>query len=478
MNDYEINDGVNKSLEQRLFDYFSLYATGPEYKSTVQKRLFSLSAQPSLKKPPKFAGKLLTEVHYRPAYKWVAGLVLILLIFIALLAIQPVRASIERLIGYGYLEGAGFVRVSETYVLGGPVYSVKPDRVIGIDRVIADPAKTQVWLHVTGAQFTPEDVNREFFTYYLEFNGQKLPLNSYSWSGSKQEGIFEFGSLGNAISTPFTLHISPDWSIPIQLIPMSSLDQSQTTTIYPDLCQTHLEIELCLRAFVSNPTGYHLWLSASSKNPVFYLQTLEIRDPLTGEVAILMDSSGQLLNQIYSSEPPLVVAAVVPPEITDVPEKVSTTLSFERSTNESGSLDLLVTGLTGKTPADDTIVCELGNDPQIGDHFPCEKSITIAGEQIRFHAGEITQHSDGIHLTVQSDPIEASNGLQLTFVDAESLAYENSSFGGVGFDRRTYQLEIWQGIDSLNSGKKFAVKITSADLTMLEPFQLTWKIKP
>jgi hypothetical protein len=345
--------------------------------------------------------------------------------------------------------------------------------------MIADERKTVVWLGITGSQLPIEKMNQVNFTY-LEVNGQQLPFISSSVSSSpgenKQEGVYEFSSLGSSISSAFILHLSPDWDIPVSLIPMTSMDQSQTTTIYPHICQTQLDVELCLRAFVSDSTGYHLWLGASSHNPIFYLQALDIRDPLTGKGAILMDSSGHRLEQVYSPAPPIVME--VSPVITDTTEEVRTTLSFEPSPNESGSLDLLISGLTGKTPADDTIVCELGPDPQIGDKFPCEKSISIAGEQIRFHEGEITQHSDGIHLTVLSEPIQASNGLLVTFVNADSLYYENSSLVGVGFNPRTNQLEIWLGLDSLSVKNQFALKITSADLTIFEPFKLTWIIKP
>ncbi|MFZ2096343.1 MAG: hypothetical protein WAV05_06865 [Anaerolineales bacterium] len=189
-----------------------------------------------------------------------------------------------------------------------------------------------------------------------------------------------------------------------------------------------------------------------------------------------MDSSGNQLNPVYSSEP--AVAVQVSSVITDTPEEVRTYLSFERSTDESGSLKRLIGGLTGKTPADDTIVCGLGANPQIGDKFTCEKSITIASEQIRFHEGEITKHSDGIHLTVRSDPIQASNGLLVTFVSAESIFYENSSLVGVGFNPRTDQLEIWQGLDLLSAKNQFAVKITSAYLTVIEPYRISWSLNP
>jgi hypothetical protein len=479
MSTNEMNTSTNQQLEETLVGYFSLYTAEPEYRSALQKLLLYKSSKTNLMHVGRRNNSFFEYLRYRPVYKWIVVASFIILIFIMLFAIRPVRAAIERLIDFGYLEGVGFVRVSETYVLDGPVYSIRPDQTVMVDRMIADERKTVVWLGITGSQLPIEKMNQVNFTY-LEVNGQQLPFISSSVSSSpgenKQEGVYEFSSLGSSISSAFILHLSPDWDIPVSLIPMTSMDQSQTTTIYPHICQTQLDVELCLRAFVSDSTGYHLWLGASSHNPIFYLQALDIRDPLTGKGAILMDSSGHRLEQVYSPAPPIVME--VSPVITDTTEEVRTTLSFEPSPNESGSLDLLISGLTGKTPADDTIVCELGPDPQIGDKFPCEKSISIAGEQIRFHEGEITQHSDGIHLTVLSEPIQASNGLLVTFVNADSLYYENSSLVGVGFNPRTNQLEIWLGLDSLSVKNQFALKITSADLTIFEPFKLTWIIKP
>jgi hypothetical protein len=476
MSNNENNDGTIQQLEYKLSGYFSLYSARPEYKLSLQKQLLDNSSEDTIVQARRREKRIFEYLHYRPAYKWIGVLGLIILIFIMLFAIRPVRAAIERLIDFGYLEGGGFVRVSETYVLAGPIYSVKQDQTIGVDRVIADLTNTKIWLHETGLPFYGENVNVNL-NAYLEVNGQELPLTQYGGSASTGEYVLVFGTLGSAISNPFTLRVGPDWSIPIQLIPMSSMDQKQATTIYPDLCQTHLDVELCLRTFVSDSTGYHLWLSASSQNPSFYLQTLFLDNPpLTNEGAILTDSSGHQLTPVYSSEP--AVAMQVSPVITDTFDEVKTYLSFERSANESGSLELQISGLTGKTPADATIVCRLGGDPQIGDRFACEKSVSIAGETIRFHEGEITQHPDGVHLTIESDPIEATNGYQLNFVNAESLYYENSSLVGVGFDSHTNKLEIWLGMDSVNQGKQFAVKITSAELMILEPYKFTWKIRP
>ncbi len=479
MTSNENDAGPKPQLEQKLLAYYSLYGSEPAYKSSLQEQILVKSSQQSKSLARPGENRFVKYLQYRPAYKWLAALAIIILIFIMLIAIRPVRAAIERLIDYGYLEGAGFVRVSETYVLPGPVYSMRPEQTIAVDRVIANPQKTVVWLRVTGNLYTPEQMSATDFAN-MEVGRQTIvsfsSLVSYGQAEQSEEAIYTFTYLGLGIPSQFVMHLSPDWNIPIRLIPMAVMDNGQTTTLYPDLCQMQIDVELCLRTFVSDSTGYHLWLSASSRNPVYYLQYLFLNNPLSADGPILTDSSGRQLAPVHSAEP--VGVMQVSPVITDTPEEVSTYLSFERSSNESGSLELQVPGLTGKTPANETIVCGLGNNPHVGEHFACEKTITIAGEQIKFHEGEISQHSDGIHLSIVSDPIEAANGFQITMVGAESLYYENSSLVGVGFDIRTHQLEIWLGLDSLSVNNLYAVKITSADLTIIEPFKLTWKIKP
>jgi hypothetical protein len=476
MNDQGINADLDLALEQQLTTYFSLYKAESVFKANLEKQLALHASQQPEEGSTKRKMKLLTDIISQPSLRWAAGILLLIILLLSLITIQPVRAAIELLLDVGYIDGAGFVKVSETHLLNGPTYSIKPDQTMVIDQVIAGPKNTLVWLHATGREFSP-DITFGDNSSYLEVNGERLQVNSWGWENDRQKGTLVFDPFPIAESMSVILHLAPDWIIPIRLVPMDQMTTSQSTTIYLDICQTHLGAELCLRAFVSDSTGYHLWLSGSSENPILYLQNLETRNPLTGEEAILMDPSGYQLAPAYPEQPPIpnIVALF---ESLDFPKEVRATLSFERSANESGSLELLISGLSGKTPANETIVCQLGENPQIGDHFPCEKSFTIAGEQIRSHEGEITQHRDGIHLTLLSDPIQASNGLLVTFVDAESLYYENSSLLGTGFSPSTNQLEIWLGLDSLNAESKFAIRITAADLTILKPFRLSWSLNP
>jgi hypothetical protein len=471
----EINTSTHQQIEEKLVGYFSLYTAEPKYSSALQKLLHDKSSQESLTKTKHRESRLIKNLRYQPVYRWIGVILFFILVLLALFAIQPVRAAIEHALGIGYLEEVGFIKESETAIFTGKIETIKPDLIITIDRVVANPRGTQIWFHVAGARYYPANINSEYFAY-LDVNGTLMPLYGFRWSDDKQEGIFGFGPLYPIMSTFFILHISPDWTIPVHLIPMVERSNDQNTTIYTNNCQTREEVELCLRVVTSDANGNHLWLSALSKNPDFYLETLDIHNPLTGEDVNLVDSAGRQLTQIYPPQPPIPIE-VASIQSGENPREVSTTLSFERLPDANNPMTLIVNGLTGKIPANETIRCELGGDPQVGDHFPCEKSTNIGGELIHFHEGEISQEADGIHLTLFSDPIVAVNGLLLTGMDLENLNLESSLWGN-GFNQNTKQLELWKVVESINAKTSFEVKITAFNLTLLEPFRLSWSANP
>jgi hypothetical protein len=245
---------------------------------------------------------------------------------------------------------------------------------------------------------------------------------------------------------------------------------------FPNFCQNHAGINLCLKAFVANSTGYHLWLGASSSSPDLYLQTLETTNPLTGKKAVLMDSSGNTLTEIYPSSVPIPVE--VPGGNSKPVSEVNTVISFSPDFHGNESLTLLVSGFTVKTSVNETISCSPGKDLNVEDTFPCEKAIKIGGSTLIFHYGKISQGPKGIRLTLVSDPMQFANGLLLTDVDLENHNNDTSSLMGSSFNVQTKQLELWMELDSASVDQSFDVRITGGDLAIEEPFQFTWEINP
>lgn len=474
-NENRVTGSNNQALEQQLSKYYSSYEAEPFFKSNLRKRLTSQSAITMKREIGREKRRLPVAVFSQPTFKLVVGILFFALLLISFFEIHPVRAAIERALDFGYIEGAGFVKVSETNILNGATYSSQISQTIGIDQAVLNMKRVRIWFHSSGKKFSPESTNSEYLSY-IEVNGEKYPLSSWSWDDGAQKGELEFSVTVPPMPMSFILYIAPDWAIPIQLIPMSQRPTFQTVTTFPAICQNHAEINLCLQAFVADSAGYHLWLSASSSDPDLYLQSLETSNPLTGKESVLMDSSGNALKEIYPSSVPMPVE--VGGGNSKPSSKVNTTLSFSLAPQENKSLTLLVSGFTVKTPVNEIISCNPGNDVKVGSIFTCEKSINIDRNTLVFHSGKISQSLNGVRLTLVSDPMQPANGLLLTGVGLENLNGDSSSLLGSSFNVKTNQLELWMEVETTSIDQSFDIRVTDGELTIEEPFQFTWEINP
>lgn len=462
-----------QDLEELIKTYYSTYSAEPAYKLTLINQLHSEITAVSAKKNRE---STFMRMFSNPVMKWVAGVLVFVVLSLSILAINPVREAIGKALDIGYLEGIGFVRISETKVLNGTINSDRISQAIGIDQVVINPSGTTILFHSTGERLMFTATKGDPISY-IEVDNINYPVKAWSWDEDNQKGVLDFSTTTLTMPSTFILHIAPDWSIPIQVIPMSESDTVQVVTIYPDLCQTQSGIELCLQAFIADTTGYHLLLNASSLNPDFYLETLTVINPLTGEGAVLMDSSGNLLYENNTSTPSFPIPHETPYDNMDSLNEVSTSLSFSPPPQEEERLTLLVSGLTVKTPVNKTISCDVGDDLVVGRTFPCETSITIGANELSFHSGEILQAQNRIRLLLVSDPIPASHEMTLTGVDFE---YLNGALPlmGSSFNVQTRQLSLWLEQDSANIDRSFDIRITYGYLTIEEPFQFTWAIQP
>lgn len=460
-------------LEKKIKTYYSSYKGEPSFKQKLQNQLrFEISQKPVGKqRTPPF-----NMMFTNPKVKWVIGIFAFAFLCILSLAITPVREALGKAIDLGYLEGVGFVRISETRILNGTVISDHLSQAVVIDQVVMNSEETTIWLHATGEQLLTKSTNGEPIAY-LEAEGQQIPTSSWGWVDDTQSGVLRFSASAPSMPLAFYLHIAPDWNIPIQLIPMSESTNGQAVTLFSDQCQSHNEVELCVQAFVNDLTGYHLLLNASSSNPDYYLETLYLANPLTGEEVQLMDSSGNPLQKSSVSSPDFLIPFEIPVEIIDTQREATTTLHYSPTLQETDFLTLTVPGLTVKTPVDQTITCNVGNNPVIGSTFPCEASITIGGNILTFHTGEVLQGQTGIQLRITSEPIQPQDNLLVTRAYLENLNGVDSTIG-TSFEVKTRQLSLFLEQETFSSGQSFNIRIVDGYLTIIEPYRFSWTVRP
>ena len=119
---------------------------------------------------------------------------------------------------------------------------------------------------------------------------------------------------------------------------------------------------------------------------------------------------------------------------------------------------MTIPGLTVKTPANQTITCNLENDLTIGSTFPCKASVTIGGNELTFHSGEVLQGQTGIQLRITSDPVYPVDNLILTGVNFE-VTDGNAPLIGTSFEIKTQQLSLFLERDTVSSDQQNPINL-------------------
>lgn len=464
---------LDEDLEKQVQSYYSSFKSASSFKQNLRGQLHLKMVQSPVSKQRIIR---FTPSFTNPKMRWAIGIFVFAILCISSLAIAPVRKALGKAIDLGYLEGVGFVRMSETHILNGTVISDRLSQAVVIDQVVMDSESATIWLHATGEMPFSISTNSDSVPY-LESASQQYLASSWGWEDDNQRGVLRFPASTSAIPITFSLHIAPDWNIPIELIPMSESRDRQAVTLFSDQCQTHHGVDLCIKAFVNDSNGYHLLLNALSSNPDFYLESLYLTNPLTGKDVELMDSSGNLLQKSSISSTNYSLPFEIPVEVFDAQREASTTLHFSPSSKEDTSLTLTVSGLQGKTPVDQIITCDVSDDPAIGSTFPCETSISIGGIELTFHAVEVVQGQTGIQLRIISDPIQPKDNLLVTGAYLENLNNVDCLIG-TSFEVKTRQLILFLEQETFSPSQSLNIRVVDGYLTILEPYQFKWTITP
>jgi hypothetical protein len=470
--EFPMTDGI-EGIEKQVKAYFSCFKAEPEFKHTLYTQLKHEIEPASAKTKRRIVSR---NLFTRPMPKWVIGILAFAVICLLSIFFRPVRQAFGKAFDLGYLEGIGFVRISETNILNGTVAVDQGSQVIVVDQIVMNTGNVTVWLHATGEPRLFISTSDKSFIY-LEAEGQQYPANSWGWADDDQSGVFRFSVSSPSLPLAFSLHLTPEWNIPLQLIPMSESKDHQAVTLFSDLCETHKDVELCVQAFSSDSTGYHLLLKATSLSPDFYLDSLYLTNSLAGKDVQLMDSSGNLLQYSSISSRSFISPFEIPVEEIDGQREASTTLHFLPVSKDNNSLTLTAPGLQVKTPVDQIIICNVGNDPVIGSSIPCEISINIGGVELTFHSIEVVQGQTGTQLRMISDPIQPKDSLMITGAFLENLNKGNYLIG-TSFEVKTRQLILFLEQDTFNADLPFNIRIVDGYLTILEPYQFNWLVNP
>lgn len=331
-------------------------------------------------------------------WAWVAAPLLVLALLIAFR--QPVFAAVGRLFGYIYLQDSGFLPADSTFVLAQPVVQSHDGRSLLVLRGVSTPRETVLTLEYSDISSPADGAQLETTT------GEVIPLSwwEYSPNAPGSHGVrLHFPALPSGM-TQTTLVLPEGWRLPLAWIPASQSGLPDVQVIpYPgadaatpspaDACVEKNGMELCVQAATTTSEATSILVGAQSTHPDLHpgniwqgLVWQTETEPVT-----LRDAQGKTLPMDGMQGDTLLFSPL------------------------SGGQQVTLTVpalLAGVNIPEQTIVVDMGSDPQPETVIPLDVSIQVLDMTVHFsRATFIGDGVNSLRLTLNTDPVQAVNGL-------------------------------------------------------------------
>lgn len=327
------------------------------------------------------------------------GLLLIAAVALAAVGPQRVLAEIQRLLGY--VPGVGFVDLESTRLLAAPVEVTRNGVTLRVEQVLAGPDRTVVVVRSEGLpsrdQLWPKGPMEPG-----DFRPQlRLPdgrtLTTQEWALCLGAGTLEFPSLPDdvyrvTLELPRLPLVPPDaapedWTVSLALRPATG---ELAAELFPqpyapvDASDTHHGITLRVLEVAHSPEETVLHLQVAWLDPDWEWPCLggnrspQLRDELDqvyheGLPPGVGSTAGLVVERIA------VDTDVTPAPTPQIPTPEERTLAFAPASPSAQHLTLWVDAIQFEVPAEDSFIVDLGEHLQIGDRWPLDVHLTVAG---------------------------------------------------------------------------------------------------
>ncbi|MBN1814930.1 MAG: hypothetical protein JXA14_24030 [Anaerolineae bacterium] len=426
-----------------------------------------------------------------------ASLLLILALTVAAIGPARVVAAIQDLVGY--VPGIGFVDLEETRLLAVPVEVTRGGVTLRVEQVIASLDRTEVVVRTEGLR--PEDV---VWDPGAELSGARFVLRLPNDRGmtSQQsatrfgEGTLEFGPVPEGMyRVTIELERLPgvpaggapeNWSVPLDLRPATGelvADLFSPPYVPAGVEDTHHGISLRVLAAGHSPeeTAVRVqmqWADPEWERPTLgYLHRPQLRDDL-GHVYHEgpMPGSGSVVQVEVMPQP----SGAIPTQPADVPTE-EVTLAFSTVSPSARELVLWVDGVDFEVPAAGRFVVDLSDDPQMGDAWPLDVHLDVAGFPVHLTAMRLVQQEVGgelrTYLLFTVEPVPDQNGRTLHSIGLRAdLDVWEGGYGRYRPQARTLTTGL-----SLRSGASVPsglvqVFVEGASVYFQGPWRLRWAV--
>lgn len=440
-----------------------------------------------------------------------AAATLLAVIALALALVNPRRAWADFQRWVGYVPGVGFVHLGESRVLTAPVAVTRGDVTLYVKQVLAQPERTVVIVSSDGLppedEVGPRDAKKESIVEPALAlpDGQILTPETFKlhWGS----GTLEFPPL------PYDVHritlvlprlplvpegVAPeDWRVPLNL---RSDTGDEVAAHFPQPYapvgaeDTHRGVTLRLLGVAHSPEETALHLQVQWSNPEWHAHTSmpsyrgwTLRDDL-GHV--YYRTSGTHSTSSGSLSQSTVVKVQTAPDATPTPtpslptyEKVVT---FAPVSPAARYLTYTLSELAFDVPAEGRFSLDLDQDSQIGDSWPLDVDLQVAGFPVHLSRARWEEQSIGrpeedrrqTRLRLDFAPVPEQAGVTLCGIrlTTDADGFRSGSGGGynVSSNRMRAMLDVQEG-ESLPTGE-IDLWIDSVQLCLNDTWTLSWEI--
>lgn len=440
-------------------------------------------------------------------HRWAtAALGLLLTVAVALAAVGPQRvwADLQRLLGY--VPGVGFVNLEDTRVLMAPVEVTRNGVTLRVEQVLAQPDRTVVVIRSQG--LPPED---QLWPHGAREHGDfqarlRLPddstLTSGTWTLRLGGGTLAFPSLSDRVYR-FVLELprlplvpanaAPEgWAVPLSLRPATGelvAELFPQPYAPPHASDTHAGIALRVLEVAHSPQETVLRFQVQWRDSDWEFHHIGgDRSP------VLRDDLGHVyLDVVPSSSGSSVQTKVIriPDNLEMTPTPTPTVPTYEQTkafapaSPSAQRLTLWVDGLEFMVPAEGSFTVDLGDDPQVGDYWPLDVSLTVTGFPVHITGARLVQEPIGLpdgpgqRTVLQFDitpvPDQGDRALRGLHLESETAIFSGSG-GGYNYRTRIMRasLDLREG-QPIPSGP-IRVWVRSAGVLIRGPWTITWTV--
>lgn len=352
--------------------------------------------------------------NWTPLFDWrrwaTAAAVVALLLTLILAAVGPQRALAAIQQWLGYVPGVGFVDFENTYVLPAPVSLTQQAITVHVEQVLARPHKTTVVFRSEGLpredRLWPERMHDDGdYQFQLHLPDGQV-LTTEVWTLRLGGGTLEFPALPEGVSevtlTIGRLPLVPPgfaaetWAV---LLALQAATGDLIAALYPQpyfpfsAVATHGDISVRVLEVAHTPEETAVRLQVQWSDPGWHMFNIEAGERSPS----LQDESGRSYRQGVASSSGSRVQSVVRrvEEVTPTPfperPAFEETIHFQPVSPLAQQLTLDLGALGFHTETDAAFTFDLGPDPQVGDSWPLELRLDVAGFPVHITAARLIE---------------------------------------------------------------------------------------